>query len=303
MAAELHNAQLAILFADISGSTAFYDKLGNERALQLVSRTLDILIAEMGRHRGTLIKTIGDEIMCTFPDVTDAVMAAQAMHDTMEHQRSDQGQPVYVRIGIHYGDVICEAGDVFGDAVNVAARVAGITRARQILTTQAVVEKLPHELRQKARQIMRAELRGKESVLNLYQIIWEKDDTMSTRIGMSTLRKPAETQRRNELLLRYQQQLLTLDEQHRSVLLGRDESACGMVIQNKLASRQHGRIEYSYGKFLFTDHSANGTYVRFSDQQVVQVHHQQIVLHGAGSISLGQSFAEAPTDIIEYILQ
>ena len=302
MVAEQHNAQLSILFADISGSTALYDKLGNERALQLITRTLDILILEMAKHQGTLIKTIGDEIMCTFPDVATAVIAAQAMQFALEGQSHANGHQIYVRIGIHYGDVIQESGDVFGDAVNVAARVAAITRARQILTTQAVVDMLPQELRHSARPVMRAELRGKETALNVFQIIWEKDDTMSTRIGMSTFRKPAEPERKNELLLRYRQQVLTLNEQQRSALLGRDES-CNLVIQSKLASRQHGRIEYSYGKFLYTDHSANGTYIRFSDSQAIQLHQQQIVLHGSGSISLGQSFAEAPTEVIEYILQ
>ena len=147
MVAEQHNAQLSILFADISGSTALYDKLGNERALQLITRTLDILILEMAKHQGTLIKTIGDEIMCTFPDVATAVIAAQAMQFALEGQSHANGHQIYVRIGIHYGDVIQESGDVFGDAVNVAARVTAITRARQILTTQAVVDMLPQELR------------------------------------------------------------------------------------------------------------------------------------------------------------
>ncbi len=302
MSAERQNTRLSILFADISGSTALYDKLGNELALQVISRTLDILINEMKLHQGTLIKTIGDEIMCTFPDPLAAVVAAQAMQFALEGQYPVNGHPIYVRIGIHHGDVILESGDVYGDAVNVAARVTAITRARQILATQEVVDMLPAELNKKARPVMRAELRGKENATAVFQILWEKDDTMSTRIGMSSFRKPAEAQFKHELLLRYHQQVLSLNEQQRSALLGRGDT-CDLVIQNKLASRQHARIEYSYGKFLLTDHSANGTYVRFSDNQAVQLHQQQIVLHGSGSISLGQAFTESPTEVIEYILQ
>ena len=75
---------VAILFADISGSTALYDVLGDEPALELVTRTLDILTREMAVHHGTLIKTIGDEIMCTFPDAADAIEAACAMQLTVE---------------------------------------------------------------------------------------------------------------------------------------------------------------------------------------------------------------------------
>lgn len=302
MNTEQKNVQLSILFADISGSTALYDKLGNEMALHLVSRTLDVLKQEMAAHHGTLIKTIGDEIMCTFPTADLAVNAARAMQTAIEGESPVNGQHIYVRIGIHCGEVIQESGDVFGDAVNVAARVTAITRARQILTTQAVADKLPPQLRKKARPVMRGELRGKESTLAIFQVIWEKDDTMSTRIGMSAFRKPAESLSRHELLLRYRQQVLTLNEQSRSVLLGRDDS-CNLVIQNKLASRQHALIEYNFGKFLLTDHSANGTYVRFSDGQVIQLSHQQIVLHGAGQISFGQTFSESPGEVVEYILQ
>ena len=78
---------VAILFADISGSTALYDKLGDETALELVTRTLEILTREMAVHHGTLIKTIGDEIMCTFPDAAGAIEAACAMQLTVEKLR------------------------------------------------------------------------------------------------------------------------------------------------------------------------------------------------------------------------
>ena len=296
------NIQLSILFADISGSTALYDKLGNELALHLISRTLDILKREMVNYQGTLIKTIGDEIVCTFTSVSAAVNAARAMQMAVEQQIAGSEHHIYVRIGLHSGEVIQEAGDIYGDAVNVAARVAAITRARQILTTQTVVDLLPAAMRKKARQIMRTELRGKESTLAVFQIPWEKDDTMSTRIGMSAFRKPAESLSRHELLLRYHQQVLTLDEQSKSALLGRDDT-CNVLIKNKLASRQHASIEYNFGKFLLTDHSANGTYVRFGDNQIIQLNSQQVVLHGSGQISCGQSFSEAPTEVVEFLMQ
>jgi pSer/pThr/pTyr-binding forkhead associated (FHA) protein len=92
-----------------------------------------------------------------------------------------------------------------------------------------------------------------------------------------------------------------LSQDNKSVVLGRDDT-CEMMIHNNLASRQHARIELSFGKFLLTDHSANGTYIKFSDNQVIQLNQQQIVLHGAGSISLGQPFSDEPSEVIEYIL-
>ncbi len=291
---------LAVLFADISGSTALYDKLGNELALQLVTRTLDILTREMEVRHGTLIKTIGDEIMCTFSDATVAVEAARAMQQAVEQQRPGGEHPIYVRIGLHYGEAILEGGDVFGDTVNIAARVTSITRARQIMTTQAVVIRLPEKLRIQTRPVMRTEFHGKVEATDVFQIAWEQEDTTSTRVGMSAFRKP--TGARNELVLRYRQQVITLSEQRKSIVLGRGDD-CDLVIRDNLASRQHARIEYNFGKFLLIDHSVNGTYIRFSDNQVILLSHQQIVLHGAGSLSLGQHFSESPSEVIEYILQ
>ena len=291
---------VAVLFADISGSTALYDKLGNEVALQLVTRTLDILTREMGNRQGTLIKTIGDEIMCVFPDVTSAVEAARAMQLAIEQQRPGGEHPIYVRIGLHYGEAILEGGDVYGDTVNIAARVTAITRARQIMTTHAVVDRLPEKLRMQTRPVMRTEFHGKVEATDVFQIAWEHEDTTRTRIGMSAFRKPAGT--RNELVLRYRQHVITLGEQRKSIVLGRGDD-CDMVIRDNLASRQHARIEYNFGKFLLIDHSVNGTYIRFSDNQAILVSHQQIVLHGAGALSLGQPFSESPAELIEYIMQ
>lgn len=291
---------VAVLFADISGSTALYDKLGNELALKLVTRTLDILTREMEVRQGTLIKTIGDEIMCIFPDATVAVEAARGMQLAIEQQRPGGENPIYVRIGLHYGEAILEGGDVFGDTVNIAARVTAITRARQIMTTHAVVTRLPEKLRIQTRAVMRTEFHGKVEATDVFQIAWEQEDTTSTRVGMSAYRKPTGT--RNELVLRYRQQVITLGELRKSIVLGRGED-CDLVIRDNLASRQHARIEYNFGKFLFIDHSANGTYIRFSDNQVILVSHQQIVLHGAGTLSLGQHFSESPSEVIEYILQ
>jgi len=292
---------VAVLFADISGSTALYDKLGNEQALQLVTHTLEILTREMGTRQGTLVKTIGDEIMCIFPDVTSAVEAARAMQQKIEQQCPGGSEhPIYVRIGLHYGEAILEGGDVYGDTVNIAARITAITRARQIMTTQAVVDMLPEKLRIQARPVMRTEFHGKVEATDVFQIAWEEEDMTRTRVGMSAFRKPAGT--RNELVLRYQQQVVTLSETRKSIVLGRGDD-CDMVICNSLASRQHARIEYSYGKFLLIDHSVNGTFICFSDNQVILVSHQQIVLHGAGTLSLGQHFSESPTEVIEYILQ
>ncbi len=191
-----HSAQrskkMVVLFADICGSTALYDQLGNETALNVITCTLNILIQEVANHNGTLIKTIGDEIMCTFPSVSAATRAARDMQFAVDTMRPGGKHPIHIRVGFHYGDIIHKANDVFGDTVNIAARVAEITRARQIMTTQAVIDALPSGLADKARPVTRAALRGKQDALHLFQILWEPENSLMERIGKAIFRKHKE---------------------------------------------------------------------------------------------------------------
>ena len=175
--------QLAILFADISGSTMLYETLGNAAARQMVVRCLAMMTDRLAAHRGTLIKTIGDEIMCTFPSAGDALRAACDMQEAVENGKPGGETPMYIRVGFNCGEVIREADDVHGDAVNVAARITEVARARQILATHAAVDALPPDLRDKARHIRRAAIKGRQEELDLFQIIWRADDTGSARVG------------------------------------------------------------------------------------------------------------------------
>lgn len=180
--------KMAVLFADICGSTALYEQLGNETALNMITGTLNLLKQEVARHKGTLIKTIGDEIMCTFPNALRAAQAARAMHLVVDAKKPGGEHLIAVRIGFHFGDVILKANDVFGDTVNVAARIASITRAQQTMTTQEVIDALPADFGHKAVPIARASFRGKQDTLAVYQLVWEPEDSASQRIGDSTLR-------------------------------------------------------------------------------------------------------------------
>lgn len=288
--------RLAILFADISGSTALYDKLGDELARRLVARCISIMSSSIAIYRGTLVKTLGDEIMCTFPSAEAALHAACEMQLAIKSDSQHSEHPLYIRVGFHYGEVLCEAGDFYGDAVNVASRVTSITRTNQIMTTTAVVDALPRELHEKVRKILRAEFRGKQEQLDIFQVSWERDDVESTRIGVPAYRRNAHS---DELTLCYRGQTHLVNEMNRSLLLGR-EATCQLVLKNDFASRQHAHVEFRLGKFIISDHSINGTYIRFHSGQIVRINREEAVLVGAGSISLGQAFADHPTELIEF---
>ncbi len=289
--------KLAILFADICGSTALYEKYGDDLARKMIARCIKLMEGQIAAHHGTLIKTIGDEIMVTFPSAEAAFHAACSMQQAVEEDHLQDGVPMHIRIGFNYGDVIQESNDVFGNTVNVAARIAAITRAGQSMATHAVYEALPFALQSGMRQIMRAEFKGKQDQLEIYQIVIEKEDMQSTRIGMPAYRKSAGNN--DEMILSYRDRTLKVNKERRSVTLGRGE-ACDIVVQNNLASRLHLRIELRFGKFIVADLSTNGTYIRYSDGDVAHITREETVLKGNGAISLGQLCAENPAEVIEF---
>jgi len=289
--------KLAILFADISGSTALYEKLGDQRARVLIARCLFMLKSALNTHNGSLIKTIGDEILCTFPSAEAAFNAACEMQMSLHTDNQHTEHSMHIRIGFHYGDVLCEDGDIYGDSVNVASRVAAITRASQIMTTSAVVEALPVSLHNKVRKILRADIKGKQEQLDIHQVMWELEDMGSTRIGMPAFRKPIVEVA--ELTLSYRSQPHTVNMENKKLLLGRDNT-CQMIIKNDFVSRQHANVELRSGNFVLTDHSSNGTYVRTSNGEVSRINRSELTLRGKGTISLGQHYSEDPVDLVEY---
>jgi adenylate cyclase len=160
-----------------------------------------------------------------------------------------------------------------------------------------VFDGLPAALRNKMRQILRAELKGKQDRFDLYQVILEQEDVQSTRIGMPAFRKTQDNI--DEMILRYRGRSIKVNKECRSVVLGRDET-CDLVVHNELASRLHIHVELRFGRFIIVDQSTNGTYVRFSDGNVAHITRDEIYLQGKGSISLGQSFAENPADVVDF---
>jgi adenylate cyclase len=289
--------KLAILFADISGSTLLYESLGNALARQMVVRCLTMMSSRLAAHGGTLIKTIGDEIMCTFPSAGAALRAACDMQDAVQFGKPGGNTPMYVRIGFNYGEVIHEADDVHGDAVNVAARITEVARARQILATQHAVNALPPELRHRARHIRRASIKGRQALLDLFQIGWTADEDDRVRIGIPAYRKPEG--QKEQLVLRHREQQFTVSERSMTATLGRSE-ACAIVIRDEFASERHAIVEYQLGKFFVSDRSTGGTYIGFSGGDRVHIVGEDMMLRGSGTILLGRPFSGDPAWIIEF---
>ena len=284
------SATLVIVFADISGSTELYERLGDGPARTLTAQCLQLMTKEIEHQSGTVIKTIGDEIMCTFAKPDNAMEAAMAMQECVTEDlpglNADTPADMSIRVGMHYGTAILEGGDVFGDAVNVAARMAAGAKGGQIFMTQQTVDGLTPILRGETRHLDRMPVKGKSEAMDVYEVVWQPNDV--TRIAAGPLfqeRKPV------ALRLRYHEQEIRIDQSTGIIVLGRGKKA-DMVVNDSMASREHARIECRRDKFVLTDLSTNGTYVLTPDGPAY-LRREETTLSGNGKISFGRQLDEA----------
>ena len=134
---------IALLFTDIRGSTALYQRIGDLNAFQLVQQHFDLLRETTVRHGGAIVKTIGDAVMAAYPDAALAIKAALDMRGAIQRFNEDQGErPVSLKIGVHHGAAIAvtlnDELDYFGQTVNIASRVQEMADAAEIWITDAV---------------------------------------------------------------------------------------------------------------------------------------------------------------------
>jgi len=277
-------ANFAIVFADIAGSTKLYETLGDIAAQRQIADRIDLIRKTTSDHRGTVIKTIGDEVMCRFDSAQDGVLAVRAMQEANERVNPTNLSPLLLRIGIHFGPALLRDNDLFGDAVNIAARMAGVAKAGQIITTEDTIKALPPLLADQARKFDVAQIKGKQDPLVMFQILWQRDNVTAFQ-STGTLRTALQE---GFLRLRYQDVEKLLTPESGPVTLGRDVT-CDIMIPSNYSSRQHARIEFRRSKFVLIDQSTNGTYIKNGDHPVVYLRREETPLIGDGVISLGEA--------------
>ena len=292
-------SELVVLFADISGSTALYERLGDIEARKQVAACLSTVTKQVEQSGGKVIKTIGDEVMCTFTAAEAAVTAAIDMQKALagdDLDKTSAGTRLSIRVGLHLGPVIQEAGDVFGDTVNTSARMTALAKGGQIITTKTIVDRLPPALSASARLFDRTPVKGKREEIAIFEFVWQQED--ATHLATSILAaEPPSVQ----LVVRYRDKEIRLDRNHPSISLGRSRPA-EIIVSTERASRQHARIEHRRGKFFIIDQSTNGTYVRLGDEEQVFLRREQMLIKGQGMVSLGIAFDKTPKEIVHFAI-
>jgi hypothetical protein len=291
------------MFADVAGSTAMYENMGDDLARERISKALNSLISISRRHNGNLVKTIGDEILVYFTDIDMAVFAAKAIQEAMEDDRSPETIGVSIRIGMQYGSTILENDDIFGDTVNVAARVASMAKARQILCTQEIAFMVKSaELSNNMRPFDRLRVKGKNEQLDVYLYAWEEEEDITNMATASSFTNPARHDQVKTLVLKYEGKAHTIKTDTTSYVLGRGQD-CDLIIKGDLISRHHTKLEHRRGKFIINDQSTNGTFIRTTEGQEIFLRREEFTVFGSGYISLGKKVDPSDENIIHFLCE
>jgi adenylate cyclase len=290
-------SEASVLFADVSGSTKLYETAGDAIAHAAIEKCVNLMREKTVSSKGRVIKTIGDEVMSAFPTADDAAGAAIEMQAAISEMPPVGNTQIGIRIGFNHGPVVERDGDVFGDAVNLAARLAGVATKGQIITARDTVMLMAPMLKASTRAITTIQVKGKAQEIQVYELIWQQSEDMTTLASQKSIYKPKNA----KLRLLVQGNEVILSTERPGVALGRDASA-DLVVKERMASRAHGKIERRLDKFILTDHSANGTFVTIEGDKEIVLRREEFTLRGHGWIAFGQSRATA-TDIVEFFCE
>ncbi|MFT3665712.1 FHA domain-containing protein [Piscinibacter sp.] len=288
-----------ILFADLRGSTSLYESMGNAEATAVVTQSVALLARIVETMGGQVVKTLGDGLMAMFILPKAALAAAEEIHDSMERigGRGGSLQPLKVQVALACGEVVQMSGDVFGDAVNVAARLLDHAGDNETLLTAAVLAGLPPAQRERFRSLERMQLRGRVEPVHVFLLEAQRNpgDTAATAFGdMLPATEP------EGIRLVWVNQNRVYSGASLPVVLGRSPQVT-YCIDDTRVSRSHARIDWHGGTFQLTDLSYNGTYVRFDhDPEVISLRRGTCTLHGSGLIGLGTPPAETDGPCVRF---
>jgi len=172
-----YSKAVTIIFTDIKGSTQYFETRGDLAGRAMVQAHNDLLFPIIKRHGGKIIKTIGDAIMASFEVPQDAVETAVDMQRELAGYNNgrESSEHIRIRIGINNGRGLVEEADVYGDVVNLAARVESLADGGEILVSEGVYMAVKSSDDLTLRYHSSAEVKGKSKPVDVYRVIWQED--------------------------------------------------------------------------------------------------------------------------------
>ena len=194
---------VTVLFSDIKGSTAYFEKFGDDQGLAMVQRHNALLFPIIEGSGGRVVKTIGDAIMAVFADPRGALQGAIGMQRILESDRISRPgeEQIHIKVGLHSGPCIVKDKDVYGDVVNVASRVQNQTEPDQILITEDLLD-AAKLIGVQCAQMGHTNMRGRIEPINIYAVAWSgtSNDQLIDEIQAQYEKKLKDAKRRQDVV-------------------------------------------------------------------------------------------------------
>lgn len=291
-----------VMFADISGSSPLIKLLGDTKANFLIQELLTLMTDLTLKYHGSVIKSIGDEIMTCFNSADAAANAAYEMQELAINFQSDQS--LKLRIGIDTGSTIRDKNDLFGETVNNAAYLTGIAKGGKILLSKNAFDTLSPITKNLCYKYDNIILKGHTLKTRIYRMDWEQNTNadhsdVTVHRGLQNFTQAAKL---SKLEISSKNQKFILTKDMAPFTIGRNAGVSSFFISSSFASRDHCQIIFRRGKFILCDTNTNGTYVMTNKKEEIYLRREELPLTGQGIITIGQPAHKAGEDLIQYIL-
>jgi len=286
----------AILLADVSGSTPLYERFGDEKASRMVYECVEGMQAIANRRGGEFVRSKGDDVLCLFDDPREALLTAQ---EILDHGALGS---VAVHAGLHWGPVLWRGTELFGGAINIAARLSSKAKINEVLISGDFTKQIEDHPDVKLRPMGEITLRGTASPLRVFALIAAtKGVDGVTRVMAQATQVMLETRAvAKGTVVRLScsgWQAEASDGQ--DLTIGRSMHS-DLVVNQGWVSRSHASLTVANGIAELTDSSAAGCTVRYPDGSSYFIHRQTVALHGQGIIQLGSASVDGPLPEITF---
>lgn len=291
--------EAAILLVDISGSTEIFEGEGDAAAVEQIVGYLEELRQIARREGGTIIHSKGDDVLCAFPDPTAALSAARKMLACRPTGLLE------IHAGLHFGHAVQAYGELYGDSVNLTARLMQMANPGEVLLSGSFMEQVSEADSRSIRVLDNVTFKGKSAPTEIYSLL--ANDT-SPRTEVAQGHGTGHTRTRHQKT--FQDLAVALHyggsdyscAVSASLSIGRS-SDCDIVIQRPWVSRRHATVTLRRGKVELCDQSSSGTFVALSDGYEFFMRRESVLLTGTGQISPSRRATEPEAQVIHFEIE
>lgn len=263
-----------VLLADITGSTALYQRLGNEEAAHRVGVCIDLMRDLVEERGGVFVSAKGDDVLATFAAADDGLATVEAILSRM---------PVgglSVHAGLHHGAVLDARDDIFGDTVNLTARLAAAANSGEVLISRALADQLSPDRRTRLRALSAMMLKGRTVPVEVFSLHTDTELFVQPAAPGPCGDGPT-------LLVRLGERTWPVAPGQR-LTFGRAEDN-DLIVNERWVSRRHATVAVVQGRAELEDHSSFGSFLAFAGAPEILARRETIVVASSARLSLGIS--------------